>query len=340
MLVFDSDYTDGAHPLVLKALVDSNKEILGTYTLDKYCKEASKKIKKACNKKNAKIYFTVGGTQTNSIVIGSILKSYQGVISVNTGHINLHEAGAIEHDGHKVLALEGKDGKLEANVLKTYLEGFYQDESFEHMVFPGLVYISHPTEYGTLYSKEELSAIKQVCNEYHLPLFIDGARLAYALGVENSLSLADIANSCDVFYIGGTKCGALCGEAIVFTNTKLCDHFFTCIKQKGALLAKGRLLGVQFNALFTDNLYINIGKQSVLKAKLLKDGLKAKGYKFFIDSPTNLIFVIVKNTKIEEIKDKISFSVWQEYDSEHKVIRLATSHGTRVDAIDAALKLL
>lgn len=340
MLVFNSDYTDGAHPLVLKALVDSNKETLGTYLQDKYCQEAAKKIKKACNKRNAKVYFTVGGTQTNSLVIASILKSYQGAIAVNTGHISLHEAGAIEHNGHKVLTIDGIDGKLEAQALAKYLEGFYQDESHEHMVFPGLVYISYPTEYGTLYSADELSAIKQVCRQYHLPLFIDGARLAYALAVENSLSLADIANNCDVFYIGGTKCGALCGEAIVFTNTKLCDHFITCIKQHGALLAKSRLLGVQFNALFTDNLYVNIGKQSVLKAKLLKDGLRAKGYNFFVDSPTNQIFVIMSNSKIAELKDKLLFSIWQDYDDEHKVIRLATSHGTKVESIDAALKLL
>ena len=257
MLYFVNDYSEGAHEKVLQHLIDTNMKQLSGYGTDHYCETAKEKIKKACGCEDAEVYLLTGGTQTNQIVIDTMLAPYEGVVAAHTGHVSTHEAGAIEFTGHKVLELPEKNGKICASDLKELVETFYGDDNHEHMVFPGMVYISHPTEYGTLYSKKELEELSSVCRKYKLPLFLDGARLIYGLvSKETDVTLHDIARLCDVFYIGGTKAGLLCGEAVVFTGKCMPKHFLTRVKQHGALLAKGRLLGVQFDALFTDDLYL------------------------------------------------------------------------------------
>lgn len=341
MLSFESDYIEGAHPLILEKLIKTNMEQLSGYGNDNYSQSAKEKIRLACNCPNAKIHFLVGGTQTNATVIDSILQNYEGVVAADTGHVSTHEAGAIEFTGHKVLTLKSHEGKIDSHTLNNYLSVFFNDGNHEHMVFPGMVYISYPTEYGTLYSKQELSDIYNVCKNYNLPLYIDGARLGYGLASTNcDLTLSDIATFSDVFYIGGTKIGALCGEAVVFTKNNEPSHFMTLIKQHGALLAKGRLLGVQFDTLFTDDLYMEISKKAIEMAKLLKDALKEKGYSFYIDSPTNQIFVILDNNKMEELKNKVAFSFWEAIDETHTVVRFATSWATTRENIDKLICLL
>lgn len=332
MLYFESDYTEGAHPKVLDALIRTNMESLSGYGNDHYCESAKEKIKKACECETAEVHFLVGGTQTNQIIIDSILKSYEGVIAATTGHIAGHEAGAIEYTGHKVLTIPETQGKINVSTLKQFLEDFYNDGNHSHMVFPGMVYISHPTEYGTLYTKKELEDISTVCREYKLPLFLDGARLGYGLAsLQTDVTLPDIAKLCDVFYIGGTKVGALCGEAVVFTKNNTPAHFTTFIKQHGALLAKGRLLGVQFDTLFTDNLYYQMSLHAIKMANLLKDIIKEKGYPFYLESPTNQQFIIVTNEQYKSLQEKVRFSFWEKYDDHHTVIRLATSWSTTQD---------
>lgn len=329
MISFESDYIAGAHPKVLARLLETNMEPLSGYGMDKYCESAREKIKKACECPQAEVHFLVGGTQTNAIVISSMLKEYEGVIAAKTGHISIHEAGAIEYTGHKVLEIEQENGKICAEALKSYLETFHGDENHEHMVFPGMVYISHPTEYGTLYSRKELEDLAEICHMYEIPLYMDGARLGYGLMSRNTdVTLADIARYCDVFYIGGTKVGALCGEAVVFTKNNAPKHFMTVIKQKGALLAKGRVLGVQFDTLFTDNLYFEISRHAIELAERLKEVLLKKGYTFYIESPTNQQFVIMEDTKLEKIKETVAVSFWEKYDETHTVIRLATGWST------------
>ncbi len=341
MLYFTSDYMEGAHEKVLQKLLETNMDHLSGYGMDKYCESAKEKIKSLCHCKNAEVHFLVGGTQTNAIVIDSLLSAYEGVVCADNGHIYTHEAGAIEFTGHKVLALPGECGKLRADVLQNYLETFYADENHEHAVFPGMVYISHPTEYGTLYSKEELKALSEVCHTYEIPLYLDGARLGYGLmSKDTDVTIEDVAALCDVFYIGGTKVGALCGEAVVFTKNNTPKHFMTMVKQRGALLAKGRLLGVQFDALFTDDLYFEIAKHAIEMAEVLKQGLLEKGYLFFIDSPTNQQFIILENTKMEELKDKVAFSFWEKYDENHTVVRFATSWATKENDVKTLLDLL
>ena len=339
MLYFENDYSEGAHPKILQRLMDTNMEHLSGYGSDRYTDLAKNKIRDLCSCPEAEIYFLVGGTQTNQTVIDSVLKNYEGVIAAETGHVSVHEAGAIEFTGHKVLTLPQHDGKLCARELKDYMETFLGDDSHEHMVFPGMVYISHPTEYGTLYTKQELADISSVCREYEIPLFLDGARLGYGLVAETDVTLKDIANYTDVFYIGGTKVGALCGEAVVFPK-KAPKHFFTMIKQQGALLAKGRLLGIQFDTLFTGNLYLEISKNAIETAAKLKAALKEKGYEFFINSPTNQIFVILENKKMEELGEKVKFSFWEKYDDSHTVVRFATSWATKMEDIDSLIETL
>lgn len=339
MLFFENDYCEGAHETILKRLAETNMEKVPGYGRDFYCDQAKEKIKEACGCPNGEVYFLVGGTQTNSVVIASMLNRYEGVLSAVTGHVNSHEAGAIEFTGHKVLPLPQKDGKISAADLKAYLETYYADGSFDHMVFPGMVYISHPTEYGTLYTRQELADISQVCRKYEIPLFMDGARLGYGLAADTDVTLKDIAEYTDVFYIGGTKVGALCGEAVVFPE-KAPKHFFTMIKQQGALLAKGRLLGIQFDTLFTDNLYLEISKNAIDTAAKLKKALKEKDYKLFIDSPTNQIFVILENEKMEKLGEKVRFSFWEKYDETHTVVRFATSWATKMDDIEALIAIL
>ena len=328
MLTFECDYIKGAHPKILEALVKTNMESMSGYGNDPYTQSAAEKIRAACGG-DVDVRFLVGGTQTNKIVIDSMLEKYEGVIAVTTGHINVHEAGAIEASGHKVLALEGKDGKLCADKVENYVKSFYDDSAHEHMVFPGMVYISHPTEYGTLYSLSELEALSEVCRRYEIPLFLDGARLGYGLmSIGSDVTLQDITRLCDVFYIGGTKVGALCGEAVVFTKNNTPKHFFTSVKQNGALLAKGRLLGVQFDTLFTDDLYFEISKNAIDMAQKLKGIFEKKGYKMFVDSPTNQQFIVLGNKKIEELSDKVGFDFWERIDENTSVVRFATSWAT------------
>ena len=341
MLYFENDYSEGAHPKILQRLMDTNMEHLSGYGSDRYTDLAKNKIRDLCKCPEAEVYFLVGGTQTNQTVIDSVLKSYEGVIAAETGHVSVHEAGAIEFTGHKVLTLPQHDGKLCARELEAYMETFLGDDSHEHMVFPGMVYISHPTEYGTLYTKDELKEFSQVCRHFKLPLYIDGARLITGLACpENELSLPDIADLCDVFYIGGTKAGTLCGEAVVFTKNNTPAHFLTQIKQHGALLAKGRLCGVQFDALFTDELYKETGRNAIETAALLREGLRKKGYTFYNSSPTNQLFLVMENSRLEELKNHVVYSFWEKADDTHTVIRFATSWATAREDVEKLLSLL
>lgn len=341
MLYFENDYSEGAHPKILQRLMDTNMEHLSGYGSDRYTTLAKDKIRKLCNCPEAEIYFLVGGTQTNQTVIDSVLRSFEGVIAAETGHVSVHEAGAIEFTGHKVLTLPQHDGKLCARELEAYMETFLGDDSHEHMVFPGMVYISHPTEYGTLYTKDELKELSQVCRHFKLPLYIDGARLITGLACpENELSLPDIADLCDVFYIGGTKAGTLCGEAVVFTKNNTPAHFLTQIKQHGALLAKGRLCGVQFDALFSDDLYKETGRNAIETAALLREGLRQKGYTFYNSSPTNQLFLVMENSRLEELKNHVVYSFWEKADDTHTVIRFATSWATSREDVEKLLSLL
>ncbi len=336
MVSFESDYIAGAHPEVIKRLAETNLEPLEGYGSDKYCECAKKKIKEAVGKDNTEVEFLAGGTQTNAVIISTMLSDWEAVIAANTGHISLHEAGAVEYTGHKVIALAQKNGKLDSDALRVYLRDFSADDNREHMPIPGMVYISHPTEYGTLYSKKELKTISDICKEYSISLFLDGARLGYGLmSYDTDLTLKDIAEYCDVFYIGGTKVGALCGEAVVFTNGNKPKHFLTSIKKRGALLAKGRLLGVQFDTLFTDGLYFKISRHATDMAEKMKALFVSRGYKFFIDSPTNQQFIILENEEMEKLKEKVRFGFWEKYDGEHTVVRFATSWSTTENDLNA-----
>ena len=341
MLSFTCDYAEGAHPLILKALADSNMEQLPGYGEDVYCRRAKDKIRKACGCPQASVYFLVGGTQTNATVIASLLRNYEGVVSAGTGHINVHEAGAVEYTGHKVLPLPQHQGRIDAKELEAFLEAFFADANHEHMIFPGMVYISFPTEYGTIYSRAELTAIHGRCQRFGIPLFIDGARLGYGLASEQSdLDLPALASLCDVFYIGGTKVGAFCGEAVVFPKGDAPQHFMTTVKQHGALLAKGRLLGVQFDTLFTDGLYMDISRHAIRMAGRLKEILHAKGIPFYLESPTNQQFVILPNTEIERLRPQVGFDFWEAYDDSHTVVRFATSWATPEANLDRLAEIL
>lgn len=341
MLPFANDYSRGAHPKVLQALVDSNLDAQPGYGQDDYTKRAAKKIQAVCHMPDAEVFFISGGTQTNQVVISNLLDDDEGVVAADSGHINFHEAGSIEYTGHKVLTLPGVQGKVTAENLQSYLDDWQADENHGQMVAPGMVYISFATEVGTLYSKQELAKLSQVCRTNGLPLFMDGARLGYALmSPENDLSLADIANYCDVFYIGGTKVGALAGEAVVFTKHNVPKRFTTKIKRQGAMLAKGRLLGVQFDALFTDNLYFKISQHAIDLAMKLKQALKDKGYQFFIDSPTNQQFVVVDNKQLAELKKQVDFSFWEIVDDDHTAIRLVTSWSTTEEELNQLIAIL
>lgn len=329
MVSFENDYIAGAHPKILQRLVETNFESLSGYGNDSYCESARRKIKDLCNCPEADVFFLAGGTQTNAIVISALLREHEGVVAARTGHVSTHEAGAIEATGHKVLEIDQKHGKIEAVELERYLKEFYQDKNCEHMVFPGMVYISYPTEYGTIYSREELREIYNICREYDMPLYIDGARLGYGLmSKEADLTLEDIARLCDVFYIGGTKVGALCGEAVVFTKRNTPKHFLTVIKRHGALLAKGRLLGIQFDTLFSDNLYFDISKNAVEMAEQMKEIVREAGIAFYLESPTNQQFIILEDEQADKLKDRIAFSFWEKVDESHTVVRLATSWST------------
>jgi threonine aldolase len=341
MLSFASDYVEGAHPEVLDLLVKTNMEQLTGYGTDIYTLRAKEKIKIACGMPEADVYFLTGGTQTNQIAIATLLDDCEGVVAAVSGHINTHEAGAIEYTGHKVMALPSHVGKIDSKELKAYLSDFFADANNEHMIAPGMVYISYPTEYGTLYTKEELEEISGICREYEIPLYMDGARLGYGLMSDGAgLTLCDIAKLCDVFYIGGTKVGALCGEALVFSGMRAPSRFVTVIKRHGALLAKGRLNGIQFDALFTDGLYFRISRHAIDMAKELVRVLKEKGYEFFLESPTNQQFVILDNKKMTELAQKVEFSFWEALPNDRSVVRFATSWATNKESIEALLQIL
>ena len=340
MLFFENDYGEGAHEAVLKRLSETNGEQLSGYGTDPYCAAAREKIRAACECPEADVYFLVGGTQTNAVVISSLLRRYEGVLAAQTGHVSVHESGAIEFTGHKVLTLPPKEGKISAGCLRSWLQNFYDDESHEHMVFPGMVYISHPTEFGTLYTKRELEDLSSVCRQYQLPLYVDGARLGYGLASPASdISLGDLSRLVDVFYIGGTKVGALCGEAVVFPAGAPA-HFMTMVKQQGALLAKGRLLGIQFDALFTDGLYQKISENAIRTASRLQDAFLEKGYELYLKSPTNQIFVVLEDARMKELSRHVSFSFWEKRDETHTVVRFATSWATRMEDVEALIALL
>lgn len=334
MISFENDYIQGAHPEVLKRLTETNLEPLSGYGTDPYCESAREKIRRECGCPEAEIHFLVGGTQTNAVVIDAMLKGFEGVAAADTGHVAVHEAGAVEYTGHKVLTIPHHSGKIDPGELKEYLEGFYQDANHEHMVFPGMVYLSHPTELGTLYSRKELEEISQICREYEIPLFLDGARPGYGLmSSDTDVTLQDVAQLCDVFYIGGTKVGALCGEAVVFPE-KAPRHFLTSVKQHGALLAKGRLLGIQFDTLFTDNLYFDISRHAIERAEELKRVLQEKGCTFAWESPTNQQFVILEDSTVRRLKEHVVFSFWEKADETHTVVRFVTSWATRKEEIE------
>ena len=340
-LSFASDYMEGAHPAIIQRLVQTNMEQTAGYGTDEYCERARALIRKACECPEAAVHFLVGGTQTNATVIDALLNRDEGVIAAQTGHVAVHEAGAIEFGGHKVLPLACDKGKITAASVKRYLQDFYADGNYEHMVHPGMVYISQPTEYGTLYSKQEMSAISAVCREYHIPLYVDGARLAYALACkENDVTLADLATFCDAFYIGGTKCGALFGEAVVIPDPKRSPHFFTIMKQHGALLAKGRLLGIQFETLFTDDLYLHIGENAIRTADTIRAFLASHGYKQYFTAPTNQIFIVLDNTRYAELSKKIAFGFWEKKDDSHTVVRIATDWATTPENVEKLLQAL
>lgn len=338
---FENDYMEGGHPAILKRLADTNREKSAGYGADPYCESARTKIRAACGYADAAVFFTVGGTQTNAVVIDALLRPWQGVIAADSGHISVHEAGAVEASGHKVLTLPHREGKLSAAGVKAYIDGFYKDANYEHMVAPGMVYLSHPTEYGTLYTRTELEELREACRERRILLFLDGARLAYGLAAAGTdVSLETVAECCDVFSIGGTKCGALFGEAVVFPDPELARHFFPVAKRHGAVLAKGRLLGIQFDTLFTDGLYLEIASRADALASKLRQALVDKGYELYIDSPTNQVFVIVENERLTALSDRIGYSPWEAPDDRHTVIRLAVSWAAAESDVNELIGLL
>ena len=341
MIRFNCDYLEGAHPSIMEKLMETNFEQTPGYGEDVYCEKARELIRKKCGVADAYVQFLVGGTQSNLTVIASILKPYQGVLAANTGHINVHETGAIEATGHKVLPLDSADGKLTADMIQEAYDAHWADGSHEHIVQPGMVYISHPTENGTLYQKDELKALYETCSKLGLPLFLDGARLGYGLMSEGSdLTLQDVAAYTDVFYIGGTKVGALFGEAVVITKPELSKDFRYMIKQRGGMLAKGRLLGIQFLTLMEDDLYEKIAKKAVVQAMRLKEAFVEKGYPLLYDSYTNQQFPIMPNCQLEKLKENYSFELWCTMDAEYSAVRFCTSWATKDEDVESLLNEL
>lgn len=335
MVSLDCDYNNGCHPAILRRLAETNDKKSKTYGYDEWTESAKAKIREACDDPDAQIRFLVGGTQTNATVIDSLLQSYEGVVAVQTAHINSHEAGAIEFTEHKVITIPGHDGKMDPKELEQYMNEFLDDANSEHSVYPGMVYITFPTELGTLYTKDELTKLYELCQKYHLPLYIDGARLGYGLmSPENDITLPYLAHHCDVFYIGGTKVGALCGEAVVFTHNNAHPHFFNIVKQHGALMAKGRVVGLQFETLFTDNLYFEISKHAIDMAMQVKQIFKEAGYPFLVDSPTNQQFVILPNEELSRLGQNILFETWGKVDPTHTACRFVTSWATTKEEIE------
>ena len=336
MLYFENDYCEGAHPAILQKLAETNFEKVPGYGTDPYCASAKAKICAACGCPDADVTFISGGTQTNAIVIASILQRWQGVMAAATGHVAAHEAGAIEYTGHKVIALPAHEGKVSAADVRDWCATFYADANHDHMVFPGMVYISHPSEYGTLYTKAELEELHAVCQEYHMPLFMDGARLGYGLMAKGTdVTLQDIARLTDVFYIGGTKVGALFGEAVVISSPALQRDFRYCIKRHGGMLAKGRLLGLQFEALFEDGLYLQLGRHGVEQALRIREACLRRGLPLHFDSRTNQQFPVLTRAQRERLEEKYAFTFWEQLDDDRAVVRFCASWATDPAAVDA-----
>ena len=336
MIYFNSDYLEGAHSAIMERMMETNMMQTVGYSCDEICDSARAKVRAACNAPDADVHFLVGGTQTNTTVIAALLRPWQGVVSAVSGHINCHETGAIESTGHKVIALPTPDGKLTAKQVKDYVEWQKNDESEEHIVQPGMVYISHPTETGMLYSKAELTEIFNTCCEYGLPLYIDGARLGYGLTADgNDLTLPEIAQLCDVFYIGGTKVGALFGEAVVIMNEKYKKDFRFMIKQRGGMLAKGRLLGIQFDTLFTDDLYTKIARNANDMAYQIRDIFVSNGYPLLFDSPTNQQYPIISDEELAILGKDFGYEYWERVDETHSGVRFCGSWATTQEQVDA-----
>lgn len=346
MISFECDYNNGACQQVIDNLIKYNDAKPTPYGFDAFSERAKARIREACGLPDAQIFFLTGGTQTNATTIDSMLYQYEGVICVGSGHINVHEAGAVEFTEHKIITISDTDGKMEAKVLDKYLDDYMHDGNKDHAVHPGLVYITFPTELGTLYSAKELDDIYQVCKRYDIPLYIDGARLGYGLLAEgNDITLPYLARHCDVFYIGGTKIGALCGEAVVFTNRKAHKHFFSIQKQHGAVIAKGALIGLQFDALFTPQkdgelLYYSLSRNAIKTAMRMKDIFTRKGFEFLVDSPTNQQFVIIKNELAEFLSKKVAFTHFGQTDHYHTICRFVTSWATTEEEIDELEKII
>jgi len=336
MVHLESDYNNGAHEAVLRHFMETNTERTQSYGDDRFSQRARELIREACEAPKAQIWFLAGGTQTNATIIDCVLQPYEGVLCPDTAHINVHEAGAVEFTGHKVIALPHHDGKLDAGDLRAWLKAYFADETAEHMVRPGMVYITFPTELGTLYTADELRALHDTCREYGLLLYVDGARLAYGLAASKDVNLPLLARLADIFYIGGTKCGALCGEAVVFPNGDAPSHMLSRIKRHGALLAKSRVVGVQFEALFDKGLYFDIGKGAIDKAmRLRRLFVDRLGYKPFIDSPTNQQFYVIPNDALDGLRQHIGYEVWCPVDEHHTACRFVTSWATTEEEIAA-----
>ncbi len=341
MLYFDSDYMEGAHPAIIERLAATNLEQTAGYGTDEYCERARKLILETCGCPDGSVHFLVGGTQANAVALDQLLRPWEGVISADTGHINGHEAGAVEACGRKVLPLPRHNGKLRADDVRALCTAYWGDANREHVVAPGAVYVSHPTEYGTVYSRAELEALAEVCREFEMRFFLDGARLGYGLAaVGADVTLQDIARCCDAFYIGGTKVGALFGEAVVFTKPGLDDHFFTLMKKRGGLLAKGRMLGLQFETLFEDGRYVEIARHAVEQAQRIAEGFRSRGYELAMDSPTNQQFVVLDDETLERLSHDVTFGFWERTADGRTVVRFATSWATRPENVDALLELL
>lgn len=339
---FESDYNNGCLPEILRRLSETNDEKSSGYGFDPYTERAKDRIRKACDMTEAEVHFLVGGTQTNATAIDSLLQGCEGVLSVDTGHINVHESGAVEAFGHKVLVLPGiAGGKMAASQIDDYMRKFLADETYPHMVQPGMVYITLPTELGALYSRKELADIYTVCQQYGLRLYVDGARLGYGLMAEsNDIDLPFLAHLCDAFYIGGTKVGALLGEALVYTNTRAPKYIFTIIKRHGALLAKGRVLGLQFDTLFTDDLYFRVSRHAIDMAQALRKVFAKHGLSLGIDSPTNQQFVILSKEQKQRLAEEIAFEIWEPLPDDHLLCRFVTCWATTeadIAALDEAL---
>ena len=341
MISFESDYNNGCTPEILRRLADTNDDRTSGYGSDSYCQSAIRRIREAVQMTDADVFFLTGGTQTNATVIDSLLMGCEAVITVETGHIAVHESGAVEAFGHRVITLPAVDSKLTAATLDRFMDTFTADETAPHMVQPGMVYVSMPTELGMVYTRSELASLYEACRRHHLRLYIDGARLGYGLMSDAcDYDLPFLARHCDVFYIGGTKVGAMFGEAVVFTGISAPKYFFTTVKRHGALLAKGRMLGIQFDTLFTDGLYERIGADAVRYADAIRRAMAENGYLPCFPSPTNQSFCIVSEQQRKELAERVDFSVWEQYDETHSIIRFATSWATREEDVNALCRIL